>query len=377
MRFLLRCAWLLLLAACQQPAPVSSPLPMCSKGLPGNAMLQQDWMAEVMAIQPKAGVRDNDGNMVFIESGNYTQGAVPYPGEWQMPQGSQPRADEFPNREVAVSGFYMDPYEVSQGEFAAFVAATGWKTIAERPLDILELARQVPKGTPLPDSSDLEPGSLVFKEGQPGDRHFSSWWTFTRGANWQFPQGAGSQAVPDHPVVHVSWYDAMAYCRWLGKRLPREAEWEFAARGGLSGGVYAWGNTAPGKSADQGNFWQGNFPFQNTGEDGYLRTSPRGSYPPNAYGLYDMSGNVWEWCSDWYHSAAYACSNGEAHATNPTGPDKSYDPAFPATAQKVIRGGSFLCNDSYCAGYRTAARMKTSPDTGSEHTGFRCVRDKD
>jgi formylglycine-generating enzyme required for sulfatase activity len=204
----------------------------------------------------------------------------------------------------------------------------------------------------------------------------SEWWQMLPGANWQQPQGPGSsiEGKEDHPVVHIAWYDAMAYCKWAGKRLPTEAEWEFAARGGHNNRQkYPWGNDSI--TPEKANYWQGDFPIANQIDDQYLRTSPARQFPPNALGLYDMAGNVWEWTSDWYHFQHYFQQARESMVINPGGPDKSFDPDEPTVPKKVIRGGSFLCNDSYCSGYRVTARMKSSPDTGMEHTGFRCVAD--
>ena len=356
---------------------ISTALPMCHQGIPGEEAIQKKWMEEINEIKPDVKMAKETNGMVFIPEGTYTRGATEYPAERNQTEGSLPRKDEYPLNKINIPSFYMDAHEVTNREFEKFVKATGWITIAERPIDIKEIAKQMPPGTPLPDPETLKPGSLVFKEVSPEENHFSEWWTFTTGANWKHPQGPGSMYKADHPVVHVSWYDAMAYCKWSGKRLPTESEWEYAGRGGRESVLYAWGNSAPGKEKSQGNYWQGVFPNKNTGEDGYLKTSPVGTFKPNEYGLYDMSGNVWEWCNDWYHWYAYTCDSQSELLENPMGPSNSFDPSFPNTAQKTMRGGSFLCNDSYCAGYRVAARMKSSPDTGSEHTGFRCVKSGD
>jgi len=177
----------------------------------------------------------------------------------------------------------------------------------------------------------------------------------------------------DHPVVQVSWDDAVAYTKWAGKRLPTEAEWEFAARGGLEKKPFAWGDAPLSETGPQANIWQGSFPHQNTAADGYPRSAPVKSFPPNGYGLYDVAGNVWEWCGDWFRPDTYRRRAGDKVVKNPTGPAESFDPRQPTMPQRVQRGGSFLCNDVYCASYRPSARMATSPDTGLSHLGFRCV----
>jgi formylglycine-generating enzyme len=302
-------------------------------------------------------------------------------GEFQM-GGDDPlaRPDESPIHRVRVDGFWMDATEVTNAQFAEFASATGYKTVAERPLDWEELKKQAAPGTPKPADEVMQPGSLVFT---PPDhevdlRRYDQWWSWTLGANWRHPEGPGStiDGREQHPVVHIAYEDAVAYARWAGKQLPTEAQWEFAARGGLDGKVNVWGDEPV--TASRCNIWQGHFPDHNTKEDGFERTAPVGSFPPNGYGLYDMAGNVWEWCADLYRPDTYARRVIElgagAIAVNPTGPTSSLDPRNPyAPESRVHRGGSFLCNDSYCASYRPSARMACPPDTGLAHLGFRCV----
>ena len=306
--------------------------------------------------------------MVLIPGGTFMMGG----------RSDQAEEDEFPQRKVRVSGFYMDKTEVTNAQFKAFVDATGYQTLAEKDVDWEALKTQLPPGTPKPHDSLLIAGSLVFKktEGPVDLRNYSQWWQWTRGANWKAPNGPGSsiENIMDHPVVHISWQDANAYAQWAGKRLPTEAEWEWAAMGGKENVKYPWGNEDIALSAGKANFWQGFFPYDNQLKDGFEGTAPVKSFPANGYGLYDMAGNVWEWCADKYHASAYGQTFKKLHE-NPKGPSKSFDPQEPYAAKYVIRGGSFLCNDSYCSGYRVARRMKSTEDSGFSHTGFRCVRE--
>jgi formylglycine-generating enzyme required for sulfatase activity len=290
----------------------------------------------------------------------------------------QAEADEYPKHKVKISAFYMDITEVTNAAFKKFVDATNYVTIAERVPDWEELRKELPAGTPKPPDSLLVAASLVFFPTKVAVNlnDYTQWWRWLRGANWRQPQGPGSniEGKDNYPVVHISWYDAMAYCKWAGKRLPTEAEWEFAARGGLMNNIYPWGNEHISKGATKANYWEGKFPYVNEQKDGYMRVAPVANFKPNGYGLYDMAGNVWEWCSDWYHHNYYA-TIGEHITENPQGATKALDPQEPYTPKRSLRGGSFLCNDSYCSGYRVSRRMKSSPDTGLEHTGFRCVKD--
>lgn len=305
--------------------------------------------------------------MVKIPGGDFLMGAADKEG----------RTDEYPQHAVHVDGFYMDATEVTNAMFAQFVKATGYVTTAERKPDWEELKKQLPPGTPRPDDSLLVAASLVFTPptGAIQLNDVSQWWQWVKGADWKHPQGPGSsiKGKEHFPVVHVSWDDALAYAKWAGKRLPTEAEWEWAARAGLTDQPFTWGTEPVEKGKPKANIWQGHFPDRNTATDGYTRLAPVKSFAANAYGLYDIAGNVWEWCSDWYRSDSYTQS-GTKKLINPAGPAASYDPEEPTVPKRVVRGGSFLCHASYCASYRVSARMKTSPDTGLEHTGFRCVK---
>lgn len=305
--------------------------------------------------------------MIWMRGGEFEMGS-------DHPLG---RPDELPIHRVHVNGFWIDATEVTNAQFAKFVDSTGYVTTAERAPDRDELLSQLPPGTPPPSEDLLVPGSLVFNAtDQPVNLNdIRQWWTWTPGASWKHPEGPGSSISHrmDHPVVHVSWDDANAYCKWAGKRLPTEAEWEFAARGRLDQAPFVWGDDPLSETSPQANIWQGQFPYENSKADGFQRTAPVRSYSPNAFGMYDMAGNVWEWCSNWYRPDAYEKESSEKVAVNPQGPAESFDPRRPTMPQRVQRGGSFLCNDVYCASYRPSARMACSPDTGMSHVGFRCV----
>jgi formylglycine-generating enzyme required for sulfatase activity len=273
--------------------------------------------------------------------------------------------DAKPVHEVTVSGFWTDRTEVTNRQFAKFVAATGYVTIAERKPD--------PKDFPDVPPDKLVPGSIVFSPpaGRVSLDDAMVWWSYVPGANWRHPEGAAStiEGKDDYPVVHICWDDAMAYAKWAGKRLPTEAEWEFAARGGgKSRTRFIWGDELRPEGKWHANIWQGRFPDQNSADDGYTHAAPTGSFPPNGFGLFDMAGNVWEWCSDWYRP-----DYDTSQVQNPSGPSSSFDPNEPRVPKRVQRGGSFLCTDQYCTRYLPGARGKGAPDSAASHVGFRCV----
>lgn len=270
--------------------------------------------------------------------------------------------EEAPARAVAVDGFFIQAHQVTNAQFADFVDATGYVTVAERPLN--------PADFPGAPPENLQPGSLVFRRtsGPVDLRHLSQWWTWTPGASWRHPIGPGSSiaARAEHPVVHVAFEDASAYAEWAGLALPTEAQWETAARGGLDHTTYTWGDQPEAEGERLANYWHGDFPWRP--DAGYGRTTPVGSFPPNAYGLFDMAGNVWEWTTDWY---------ADTRAGDPCCAAGSYDPAQPqfAVPRRVIKGGSFLCADNYCLRYRPAARRPQMVDSGMSHIGFRCIKE--
>ena len=298
-------------------------------------------------------------DMVWIPGGTFLMGS-----DHHYPE-------EAPAHQASVDGFWIDRYTVTNADFARFVHKTGHRTVAERAAD--------PADYPGAKPEMLVPASTVFR--QPPHRvdlrnHYN-WWTYVPGANWRCPQGPGSsiRKRPDHPVVHVAWDDVQAYAAWAGKHLPTEAEWELACRGGLDGAEFAWGEELNPGGRWMANTWQGEFPIQNTKQDGYQGTAPVGCFPPNGFGLYDMIGNVWEWTTDWYQAhgeLADACCT----MANPRGGarQQSMDPNDPLRIpRKVMKGGSHLCAPNYCRRYRPAARMPQAVDTATSHLGFRCI----
>jgi len=314
--------------------------------------------------------------MIWVEGREFTMGST----HADAPE------NERPAHHVKLDGFWIDATEVTNAQFKSFVEATGYVTLAEKDVDWEELKKQVPPGTPKPSTEMLKAGSMVFTPPKPDARininDVGGWWAWTTGANWKHPEGPDSSIDDrmDHPVVHVAFEDVLAYAKWAGKRLPTEAEWELAARGGLASKKYMWGDEPASEDAPRCNIWQGSFPAKNTLKDGYFRTSPVRAFAPNGYGLYGVAGNVWEWCSDYYRADAYKkLASGGKVLVNPTGPPDSWDPneEIPVTPKHVIRGGSFLCHITYCESYRPGARRGLTPDTGMSHTGFRCVKDRE
>jgi formylglycine-generating enzyme required for sulfatase activity len=305
--------------------------------------------------------------MVWVPGGEFYMGididAVPK--DFNVPNSLM---DATPSHLVYVDGFWMDKYEVTNEQFAKFVAATGYQTEAEKVPDA--------KDFPEVPADKLKPFSLVFKKPRPDQpvdlRNHKGWWDISYGACWKHPEGPGStiQGRENHPVVHISYEDALAYCQWAKKRLPTEAEWEFAARGGLDRKIYAWGDELTPGGKWMCNAWQGDFPYENTKADGFEGTAPVGSYLPNGYGLCDMAGNAWEWCSDNYRPNYYE----DSPKKNPQGPGASLDPQEANTPKRVQRGGSFLCADNYCVRYIVAARGKGEVTSAANHIGFRCVQ---
>jgi formylglycine-generating enzyme len=309
--------------------------------------------------------QEGGGDMIWVPAGSFTMGGV----------GDNVPYDEMPLHDVKLDGFWMDKYEVTNAQFMKFTDATKYVTVAERPLSA--------KTTPglLPEYEGKS-ASLCMRKPAPGETFQTGYqvWEPVIGANWRHPEGEGSSIENrmDHPVVHVCHEDAMAYCKWAGKRLPTEAEWEYAARGGLVAKNYAWGSELRPDGKWMANIWQGEFPTVNRVEDGFATSAPVGSFPPNGYGLHDMIGNAWEIVNDWYRPDYYttlARNPDRAAHRNPQGPNDSYDPDEPGAWKKVTRGGSWMSSENYSRGYRPSARMKTAPDTGLQDTGFRCVKD--
>lgn len=315
------------------------------------------------------GIKEADSlkGMVFISGGTFMMGAA---------QQSNTH-DAQPLHEVSVDPFWMDETEVTNEQFAEFVIATGYITIAERPIVWEELKLMLPPGTPRPAEEDLQPGSLVFAPpaGKVPLDNMGRWWIWVKGASWQHPEGPKSNLSgrENYPVVHVAYDDAVAYAKWACKRLPTEAEWEFAARGGMDKKEFAWGSQLTPNNKYFANYFQGDFPHNNSSADGFTGMAPAKSYAANAFGLYDMIGNLWELCEDWYKVEDFevSCHNGPEN--NPGGPEKTHDPNDPFAIKHVSKGGSFLCSEQYCSNFKPSGRQGSSHDSGMSHTGFRCV----
>jgi len=307
--------------------------------------------------------------MVWVPGGEFSMGSDD-PRE-SICGGPDAMGDARPIHRVYVDGFWMDKTDVTNGQFDKFAKATSYVTVAER----------VPTKEEFPDAppENLVAGSTVFTPTAgpvPLNDHYQ-WWRYEKGASWRHPEGPESdlKGKENYPVVHVACEDALAYAKWAGKRLPTEAEFEFAARGGLAGKLYAWGDDLRPAGKSMANTYQGQFPVNDTGQDGFAGIAPVAQFAPNGYGLYDMAGNVWQWCSDWYRPDYFeqlAALGGVAR--NPQGPDASFDPAEPTEKKRVHRGGSFLCTDQYCTRYMVGTRGKGEVSTGSNHVGFRCVK---
>jgi formylglycine-generating enzyme required for sulfatase activity len=308
--------------------------------------------------------------MVWIPGGEFSMGAADPTGFDHNDVGMRATADARPIHRVAVDGFWMDATEVTNDDFARFVAATGHITVAER--------QPRPEDFPGAPIENLVPGSLVFNQPEtpvPLNNEYR-WWAYLKGASWRRPLGPGSDlnGKGRHPVVHVAYEDAVAYAGWAGKRLPTEAEWEFAARGGLAGQPYAWGAEFRPAGRLMANTYQGHFPDSDTAEDGSGGLAPVAQFPPNGYGLYDVAGNAWEWTSDWYRPDYYAQLAAVGRiAHNPTGPDSAFDPGEPGARKRVLRGGSYLCTDQFCSRYMIGTRGKGEVSSSTNHLGFRCV----
>ena len=307
--------------------------------------------------------------MVWVEGKSYTKGAKQNDNYAMM--------REKPSHEVYIDGFYIDVTEVTNNQFQKFVNETGYLTIAEREIDWGEMKKSLPAGTPKPHDSILQPGSLIFndklKKVDDMNNYFQ-WWRWQTGANWRSPKGPGSniENKGNYPVVHIAYEDAKAYCEWANRRLPTEAEWESAAQGNYKNAVFPWGNDLKLLNSNA-NTWQGNFPVKNESIDGYEMIAPVKSFPANSIGIFDMVGNVWEITDDLFNVNYYSEISTETELKNLKGASSCYNPSNPYEIQYVMKGGSFLCHDSYCASYRISARMGVSIDSGSDHTGFRTV----
>jgi sulfatase modifying factor 1 len=318
--------------------------------------------------EPKEGSQKAaPAGMVWIAGGEFSMGT----------NEEESYEHERPAHRVRIDGFWMDESEVTNQQFKEFVEATSYVTVAERKPEWESLKDQLPPDAVRPDEGKLVPGSLVFTPPlyAVSLNDYSQWWSYVPGADWRHPEGPGSSidGRMNHPVVHVSYDDALAYCEWAGKRLPTEAEWEFASRGGTDGQRYPWGEEFTSSGMQMANTFQGVFPSSNAGEDGFSGSAPVKSFAPNGYGLYDMIGNVWEWTSDFYNTTYFNEQLTNGIASNPRGCEIPYDPTEPYAKKRVTKGGSFLCAQNYCMNFRPSARQGSAIDTGMSHMGFRCV----
>jgi formylglycine-generating enzyme required for sulfatase activity len=362
-------------------APFAKPLLVVVAALfAGSVVGLAAWLADSRQDSPKAGpvesrvstqtsTKEAPEGMVWIPGGEFLMGSDDPRGS--LCGGPDAMDDARPFHRVFVDGIWMDKTEVTNSQFQKFADATGYVTIAER----APRAEDFPGAPP----ENLVAGSVVFTPPDhpvPLNDHYL-WWAYIKGASWRHPLGPDSDLTgrEQYPVVHIAYADALAYATWAGKRLPTEAEWEFAARGGLSGKLYAWGDELKPEGKWMANTFQGKFPCQDKAEDGFEGSCPVARFPPNGYGLFDIAGNVWEWCSDWYRPDYYAdLARSGRVARNPAGPDTPFDPSEPAEKKRVLRGGSFLCTDQYCTRYMVGTRGKGEVSTGSNHLGFRCVK---
>ncbi|WP_252191214.1 formylglycine-generating enzyme family protein [Polaribacter sp. Q13] len=312
-------------------------------------------------------------DMVWVSGKTFLMGAK-VEDQYAMPR-------EKPAHKVSVDGFFIDTHEVTNKQFKKFVDATKYVTVAERPIDWDEIKKDLPAGTEKPADSILQPGSLIFNKHAKGVvsmDNYGQWWKWQIGADWKHPEGPKSsiEGLDNYPVVHMAQEDALAYCKWANRRLPTEAEWESAAQGKFEDNIYTWGNKYEDLNANA-NTWQGKFPTENISEDGFDYISPVASYPANNIGLYDMAGNVWEMTSDLFNVNYYQSIDPSVVLANPIGAEKSYTPSNPYQVEYVMKGGSFLCHESYCASFRISARMGMEPNSGSDHIGFRTVATKE
>ncbi|MBP9924737.1 MAG: formylglycine-generating enzyme family protein [Cyclobacteriaceae bacterium] len=310
---------------------------------------------------------DKPQGMIWIAGGEFMMGC----------SGENCAEVEMIPHKVKVDAFWIDETEVTNKQFRKFVEETKYVTVAERPIDWEEIKKQAPPGTPKPPDEVLQPGSLVFTPppGVVALNDYTQWWRWVIGANWQHPQGPGSslEGKDNHPVVQIAYEDALAYATWAGKSLPTEAQYEFAARGGLDAKAFSWGDELSPQGKYLANYFQGSFPNNNSGDDGFVGTAPVKSFPPNGYGLFDMTGNVWELCTDWYGVAPKSAKQNKID-NNPVGPAATSDPEDPYAIKHVSKGGSFLCSNQYCSNYKPSGRQGTSYDSGLDHVGFRCVK---